>query len=79
MVQVWMLSDKWLSKYGLPENFKTKILYFEYVLDFDLYPPQAKTLGSDVVEWKITLQSIYGTSMNAFRQVVVKIWTTRKL
>ena len=31
-----MLSDKWLSKYGLPENFNPKILYFEYVLDFDL-------------------------------------------
>ena len=36
MVQVQMLSDKWLSKYGLVENFNTKILSFGYVLDFDL-------------------------------------------
>ena len=32
------LSDKWLSKYGLLENFNAKILSFGYVLDFDLYP-----------------------------------------
>ena len=47
MVQVWMLSDMWLSKYGLLENFNAKIMDFQktltqkilsfgYVLDFDL-------------------------------------------
>ena len=36
MVQVWMLFDKLLSKYGLLENFNTNILSFGYVLDFDL-------------------------------------------
>ena len=59
-----MLSDKWLSKYGLLENFNAKILSLGYLLDFDLYP--AWTLGSDVVEWKLILQGIYGASMNAF-------------
>ena len=33
---VLKLSDKWLSKYGLLENFNTKIISFGYVLDFDL-------------------------------------------
>ena len=28
---------------------------------------------------KVTLQGIYGASMNAFQQVVVKIWTSREL
>ena len=37
-----MLSDKWLSKYGLLENFNTKILSFGYVLDF-----QAPSSGMD--------------------------------
>ena len=36
MVQVLMLSDKWLSRYRLLENFNTKILVFGDVLDFDL-------------------------------------------
>ena len=36
MVQVSMLSDKWLSKYGLLENFNAKTLSFGYVIDFDL-------------------------------------------
>ena len=36
MVQVRMLSDKWLSKYGFLENFDAKILSFGDVLDFDL-------------------------------------------
>ena len=31
------------------------------------------------MEQKLTLQVIYGARMNAFRQVVVKIWTCRKL
>ena len=33
---VRMFSDKWLSRYGLLENFNTDILLFEDVLDFDL-------------------------------------------
>ena len=67
MVQVCMLSNKWLSKYGLLEIFIAKILSIGYVLDFDLQPKSlAWTLGYDVVEWKLTLQGIYGASMNAF-------------
>ena len=36
MVQVLMLSDKWLPRYRLLENVNTKILVFGDVLDFDL-------------------------------------------
>ena len=36
MVQVLMLSDKWLPRYRLLENFNTKILVFGDILDFDL-------------------------------------------
>ena len=36
MVQVLLLSDKWLLTYRIRENFNAKILSFEYVLDFDL-------------------------------------------
>ena len=36
MVQVLMLSDKWLLRYRLLENFNTKILVFGDVLGFDL-------------------------------------------
>ena len=36
MVQVGMLSDKWLPRYRLLENFNTKILVFGDALDFDL-------------------------------------------
>ena len=31
-----LLSDKWLSKYWLLENYNAKILSIGYVLDFDL-------------------------------------------
>ena len=36
MVQVCMLSDKWLPRYRLLENFNIKILVFGDILDFDL-------------------------------------------
>ena len=36
MAQVSMLSDVWLSRYGLLENFNTRIALFEGVLDFNL-------------------------------------------
>ena len=36
MVQVLMISDKWLSRYGLPGNFDAENPHFEYVLDFDI-------------------------------------------
>ena len=36
MVQVLKLSDMWLPRYRLLENFNTKILVFGDVLDFDL-------------------------------------------
>ena len=80
MAQVSMLSDEWLSRYGLLENFNTRIAIFEGVLDFNLQPHTlAWTQGPDAMEWKLTLQGIYGPSMNAFWWVVVKIWTSRKL
>ena len=82
MVQVWILSDKWLSKYGLLENFNTKkpIFWIWICTRFwPLAPPPAWPLESDVMEWKLTLQGIYGASMYVFWQVVVKIWTSWKL
>ena len=38
MAQVSMLSDEWLSRYGLLENFNTIIAIFKGVLDFNLQP-----------------------------------------
>ena len=38
MAQVSMLSDEWLSRYGLLENFNIRIAIFEDVLDFNLQP-----------------------------------------
>ena len=35
MVQVLILSDEWLPRYIPLENFKTEILLFGDVLDFD--------------------------------------------
>ena len=55
---------------------------FGYVLEFDLYShswPGAWTLGFYVTKWKLTLQGIYRPNINAFWQVVVNIWTSRKL
>ena len=65
MVQEWMLSDKWLSRYGLLENFKNPI-FCKCTRFWPLAPPPAWTLGFDAVEWKLTLQGIYAESMNAF-------------
>ena len=42
------------------------ILHSGGVLDFDLWPHPLGTLGSDVMEWKLTLLGTYGPSMNAF-------------
>ena len=39
MAQVSMLSDEWLSRYGLLENFNTRIAIFEGGLDFNLQLP----------------------------------------
>ena len=51
MAQVSMLSDEWLSRYGLLENFNTRIAIFEGVLDFNLQPqPLAWTQGPDAME-----------------------------
>ena len=36
LVQLCMLSDKWLQRYRLLEKSNTEILLFEDVLDFDL-------------------------------------------
>ena len=38
MAQVSMLSDEWLSRYGLLENFNIRMAIFESVLDFNLQP-----------------------------------------
>ena len=50
MAQVSMLSDEWLSRYGLLENFNARIAIFEGVLDFNLQPhpglnPEAQCHG----------------------------------
>ena len=51
MIQVRMLSDKLLSRYGLLENFDAKKTHFEDVLDFDPKPhPWVWSLGSNVTE-----------------------------
>ena len=51
MINVLMLSDRWLSRCGLLENFNTEILLYEDVPDFDLQSnPLEWTLGSDVIE-----------------------------
>ena len=51
MVLVKMLSDKWLSIYGLLGNFEAEIPHFGDVLHFDLcLYPRAGTLGSDVMD-----------------------------
>ena len=36
MAQVSILSDEWLSRYGLLENFNARVAIFEGVLDFNL-------------------------------------------
>ena len=46
MAQVSMLSEEWLSRYGLLENFNIRIAIFEGVLDFNLQPhPGARCHG----------------------------------
>ena len=48
MVQVSIVSDKWLSRYGILENYITKKAIFEGVLDFNLQPhPLAWTQVSE--------------------------------
>ena len=55
MAQVSMLSDEWLSRYGLLENFNTSIAIFEGVLDFNLQPhPLAWTQGPDAMGSELT-------------------------
>ena len=44
LVQAGMLSDKWLSRYEILENFNTDIPHFEHVLDFY---PVAQSTGMD--------------------------------
>ena len=62
-----MVSDKWLSRYGLLEKFDTGIPHFEHVLDLDVKThPWAWTTVFDVMERKPTLQSTYGKSISAF-------------
>ena len=39
LVQACMLSDKWLSRYELLENFNAAIPHFEHVIDFDSVAP----------------------------------------
>ena len=65
MVQLWMLSDKWLQRYRLLENFNTEILvtFWRCTRYRDLAPPPVKTLESDVMKWKLTLLGSYGPNM----------------
>ena len=70
-----MLSDNWLPKYRLLENFNTKILVFDDVLDFDLQPhPPAWTLGSDVISDKLLpkyrLPENFNTKILVFEDVL---------
>ena len=46
MAQVSMLSDEWLSRYGLLENFNIRIAIFEGVLDFTPAPPPGLDPGA---------------------------------
>ena len=47
MAQVSMFSDEWLSRYGLLENFNTRIVIFEGVLDLKPpAPPPGLDLGA---------------------------------
>ena len=49
LIQAGMLSDKWLSRYELLENFNADIPHFEHVLDVD---PVAPSTGTDPgVRW----------------------------
>ena len=58
-------------------NRKVEKTVFNGHLDIDLKPhPGAWTLGSGVMEWKLTLQGTYGTNMNAFWWVVGEIYPT---
>ena len=67
MAQVSMLSDEWLSRYGLLENFNARMVICKVVLHFNLQShPLAWTQEPDAMERKLTLQGIYGPSMNAF-------------
>ena len=67
MVHVWMLSGKWFPRYRLLENFNTKILFVLDELNFDLWPhPLAWTLGSVVMEWKLTLTGYLWSEYECF-------------
>ena len=51
MAQLAMLSDEWLSGYGLPEHFNARMAIFEGVLVFNLQPhPLTLTQGPDAKE-----------------------------
>ena len=60
-----MLSYKLFSNYGRLEN--TEVTHFKDVLDSDIEPHLWPwTLGSDVMECKITLHGTFGLRINAF-------------
>ena len=61
-----MISDKWLQRYRLLENFNKEILLFEDVLDLTSSPTPSADPEADVMECKLTLLGTYGSSMNAF-------------
>ena len=52
MAQVSELSDEWLSRYGLLENFITRMTIFEVVLNFNLQP---HSLNEDAYESYVEL------------------------
>ena len=60
-----------------PMEKRNKFIHHTSYLPLAL--PQGMDLGSGVTEWKPALQGTYGSNMNAFWWVVVKIWTFEKL
>ena len=57
-----MLSDMWLSRCELLENFNPEIPHFEHVLD-PVAHPWTWTLWSDGMKGRLTSQGTYGASM----------------
>ena len=90
MAQVPMLSDEWLSRYGLLENFNTRIAIFEGVLDFNLQPhpwpgprgPMRTGTGTGTGTWTtgvtaIALCTSCSRAKNYTKEICAKLVTTK--
>ena len=71
----WVVVKLWSSR----KLYRRNIIFFRCSRFWPLAPPPARTMGSSVMEWKLTLLGTYGPSMKSFWWMVVKIWTSRKL